>query len=105
MTQSKPCLNLASDCSGMGTDYHAAKAQGLRFRMLFASDSNKHCRSVLMNHQPQPEMMFEKAGEATIKCTEEVDLYSAGFPCQPYSSAGKGKGVSDKSNLALKTWF
>ena len=26
----------------------------------------------------------------------DIDLYVCGFPCQPFSNAGKGKGLEDK---------
>ncbi len=47
MKQIKKCLRLASDCSGMGTDMHAALQLGLKHRHIFASDSIKYCRKVL----------------------------------------------------------
>ena len=41
-------------------------------------------------------MLYNNAGKAVAK----VDLYTAGFPCQPYSLAGKRKGPRDERDLS-----
>ena len=33
-----------------------------------------------------------------------VDVITAGFPCQPFSVAGKQKGEQDERNMWLQTW-
>lgn len=42
--------------------------------------------------------MYDEAGKGG-QCGE-IDLYTCGFPCQPYSSAGVGRGANDKRFLA-----
>lgn len=41
-------ISIGSDCSGIGTDAVAMSRLDVKFRCLFASDSNAHCRDVLL---------------------------------------------------------
>ena len=66
-------LKVGSDCSGMGTDVIALRRLGLQ------SDTSVHCRKVLESLGLKPSLAM-KPNEAP-----EVDLYTCGFPCQPYS--------------------
>ena len=97
VTQLKRKLRLGSDCSGMGTDTYAARAAGLVFENVFASDSDAACRLVLRDGPDPPQHLYESAGKG-YQCGQ-LDLYTCGFPCQPFSSAGKNKGSDDKRNL------
>ena len=67
-------LYSGSDCSGMGTDVVAAKQLGIEFMVQFATDVDPDCRKVILSHK-------KALGNVCEKC----DLYTAGFPCQPYS--------------------
>lgn len=99
VTQIKGQLRLASDCSGMGTDGYAARALGLNYVNVFASDSDDACRRVLQAGPDPPQHLFQSAGQGG-DCGE-LDLYTCGFPCQPFSSAGKNKGSKDKRHFGF----
>lgn len=49
-------------------------------------------RFILQNHDPA--VWFDDLTKRVE--TPEVECYTAGFPCQPFSSAGKKKGLKDK---------
>lgn len=72
-------LKVGSDCSGLGTDVIALRRLGLQVNHVFSSDTSVHCRKVLQSLGLKPSL--------SMKPTEapEVDLYTCGFPCQPYS--------------------
>ena len=72
-------LKVGSDCSGMGTDVIALRRLGLQVNHVFSSDTSVHCRKVLESLGLKPSLAM-KPNEAP-----EVDLYTCGFPCQPYS--------------------
>ena len=97
--QTKTTIKIASDCSGVGTDAFAAAELGLTFRSVFASEIDASCRQVLRNHCDQPERILKAAGIGD-KVSHDIDLYTVGMPCQPYSSAGKRQGRLDKRCLA-----
>ena len=79
--QRKWPIMLGSDCSGMGTDVVAAKQLGIEFMVQFATDVDPDCRNVILSHKKGPRSLGYALGNVCEKC----DLYTAGFPCQPYS--------------------
>ena len=66
------------------------------------SEKSKHCRAHLRKAVDPPQTLYNNAGKAVAK----VDLYTAGFPCQPYSLAGKRKGPRDERDLSsvISNW-
>ena len=79
--QRKWPIMLGSDCSGKGTDVVAAKQLGIEFMVQFATDVDPDCRKVILSHKKGPRSLGYALGNVCEKC----DLYTAGFPCQPYS--------------------
>jgi DNA (cytosine-5)-methyltransferase 1 len=60
---------------------------------------NPFCQTVLKHHFPKAEC-FEDIKLANFeKFKGEIDIITGGFPCQPYSSAGKRKGKEDERHL------
>ena len=91
-------IRFASDCSGLESFMFAFQALKLqrRVRLVFCSEVDKQCRS-LLNHMHKPLVMYNDLRKRDIeKMPSEVDVYAAGFPCQPWSSAGLGEGAQDR---------
>jgi DNA (cytosine-5)-methyltransferase 1 len=80
-------LLLATDCSGVGSPFLVLLRMGLPCRHLWASDSEKACRTMLRHHCA-PEMLFRSIEERPRDELPQPDLYVVGFPCQPFSGAG-----------------
>ena len=72
-------LRVGFDCSGMGTDVIALRRLGLQVNHVFSSDTSVHCRKVLQSLGLTPSLSMSPTD------APEVDLYTCGFPCQPYS--------------------
>ena len=109
-----------NDCAGKCTEVYASKELsdelmenlgiGIEFKLYGGSDSSRHCRDfVACNYVPKhfSDDIFKRDFDAgTFECTvcektcilprAGVDLYSACFPCGPWSRRGKRLGLADR---------
>ena len=61
-------------------------------------DIDPYCRKVLQQHWPNVPI-FEDIKKLKGTDIGTVDIITGGYPCQPFSVAGKQKGVEDKRHL------
>ena len=91
-----PPVRYASDCSGMESFMEAFKRLGVRVQLQFCSDIDANCRTWLRQmHGAQCRIYNDLRRRKTPAPAKAPHIYTAGFPCQPWSSAGKGEGESD----------
>lgn len=87
----------ASLFSGIGGFDLAAQWAG--WENLFYCEINKFCQQVLQYHFPKS-ISYEDIKQTDFKQWRgKVDVISGGFPCQPFSIAGKRKGADDDRYL------
>ena len=91
-----PIIRVGSDCSGMDSPKAALDLMGLgqRVQCCFCSDKEPACRRFLKAAHA-PKILYENADKTGSAEAPIVDVYTAGFPCQPWSSEGKSKGFKD----------
>jgi DNA (cytosine-5)-methyltransferase 1 len=62
---------------------------------VFQCETNPFCRQVLKYHFPDTQLYEDIRTADFTKHRDAIDVISGGFPCQPFSVAGKRKGTDD----------
>lgn len=91
------CLNHGSLFSGIGGFDLAAEWAG--FENIFQVEIDDYCQKVLKKNFPNVKKYKDIKEFDGTKYRGAVDIITGGFPCQPYSIAGKQKGAGDHRNL------
>lgn len=86
-------LKYGSDCSGIEAPVIALKRLKKNVRHIFASDTDNHVRDMVKCNFTVDTMYDTANFDGNDK--PYVDFYFAGFPCQPFSAAGKRRGFQD----------
>ena len=90
-------MNHGSLFSGIGGFDLAAEWAG--FTNLFNCEWEEFPRKVLKHHFPNAEQYEDIHDFDATKYNGRIDVLSGGFPCQPFSVAGKRKGSEDERHL------
>lgn len=88
-------LRVGTDCSGIEAPIQALKKLGIPYEHTFCSDIDKHVIQTIQKNY-SPKKIFGDITTRDINDVPDIDLYVAGFPCQPFSTAGEMKGFDDK---------
>ena len=95
-------LNVLDLFSGIGGFSLGLEATG-GFETKAFCELDKYCKSVLKKHWPNTrqyddikELTYDKLRSDGI---DTIDIITGGYPCQPFSVAGKQKGTEDKRHL------
>jgi DNA (cytosine-5)-methyltransferase 1 len=83
--------------SGIGGFDLAADWMG--WENVFHCEWNEFGRKILKHHFPQADSYLDITKTDFKKYEGTIDIISGGFPCQPFSLAGKRKGTDDERYL------
>lgn len=87
-------FRVASLFSGIGGFEQGFKSSKMQYKLVFASEIDKHATKTFSYNFPITNMVgdIKKINEKSIP---DHDLLCAGFPCQSFSVAGRRKGFDD----------
>jgi len=83
--------------SGIGGFDLAAEWMGWENK--FHCEWNEFGQKVLKHYWPEAESFHDITKTDFTKYANRIDILTGGFPCQPYSMAGKRKGKEDERHL------
>ncbi|MBT3784107.1 DNA (cytosine-5-)-methyltransferase, partial [bacterium] len=89
-----PRLKVGTDCSGMDTPYLAFENLEVPCEPVFACDNDKYAEATIRNNS-NPKHYYSDIEKRNNEEAPAVDVYIVGFPCQPFSRAGKQEGFDD----------
>jgi DNA (cytosine-5)-methyltransferase 1 len=87
-------LSLFSGIGGIDLAAHWAGMQTVAF-----VEQNKFCQQILAKHWPNVPIFDDVKKLTKDDISEPIDIISGGFPCQPFSNAGKQLGKEDDRHL------
>ncbi len=82
---------------GIGGFSIAARKMG--WKTVAWCEWKEFCQTVLKYHFPKAEGFGDITKTDFTKYANKIDILTGGFPCQPYSLAGKRKGKEDERHL------
>ena len=90
-------MKIGSLCTGYGGLDLAVEAH-FNAKTIWCSEYDKHASKIIEKRFPGVPNYGDltKIDWATVP---EVDIITAGYPCQPFSNAGKRKGTEDERHL------
>ena len=91
-------INVGTDCSGIEAPIEALKKisskHNIQYDHIFSSETNQYAIECIKENN-NPNILFGDIQKRNVKDVPNIDLYVAGFPCQPYSRANKFKSEVD----------
>lgn len=94
-------LKHADLCAGIGGFALGFQNVGFSYPTLFC-DNDKYCQRILKKHWPDVPIVDDVrqiADDPDGSVSGDIDILTAGFPCQPFSKSGRRHGAEDDRHL------
>ena len=98
-------IRVGTDCAGIMGASLAMEKLGLRIEHVFVSEKEAFVRRLIThNFGIKRKAICTDVMARNNSDTPPCDIYTAGFPCQPFSSEGQGGGQMDKWGRGIVAW-
>jgi len=97
-------MRVGSLFSGIGGIEYGLERSGLVTSHEWMIEMDDYCCSVLEKNFPNALIINDKIENIDPLNLPKIDILTAGFPCQPVSTAGNRKGVTDERWLWDEVW-
>lgn len=94
-------VTVGSDCAGLLTEGLALELLGVPHKHVFVSEKDQAVRHLIYQVYGKNLKVYKDCGARDMASVPRVHLYVFGFPCQPFSPAGKGRGLGDPRGQVL----
>jgi DNA (cytosine-5)-methyltransferase 1 len=97
-------MRVGSLFSGIGGIEYGLERSGLTTSHEWMIEMDEFCCSILEKNFPNTMVINDKVENINPLDLPQIDILTAGFPCQPVSNAGQRKGVDDERWLWDEVW-
>lgn len=97
-------MRVGSLFSGIGGLEYGLERSGLATSSEWMIEMDDFCCSILEKNFPNALVINDKVENINPSELPKIDILTAGFPCQPVSTAGSRKGVMDERWLWDEVW-
>lgn len=93
-------ITIGSACSGWCSELLALQKMGRKYTCCFASDIDPHVKALCSRTYNHCRWIDDVTSEQFFHLPT-VDLFTAGFPCQPFSVAGNNLGMDEERGILV----
>ena len=94
-------MRVGSHCSGWLAESQALDKLCIPHDIVFACDSKPAVKTLIQNNFNVLHWFDDMQDTPVGQMPGSLDLYTCGFPCQPYSSAGRNQGLADDRSTPM----
>ena len=97
LASSDQAIRVGTECSGLEAVMVAMEKMGLmnQTQLKFICEKDAAARRLTLSHA-SPSIVYEDITTRAVEHMPVCDVYAAGFPCQPWSTAGLSEGTADR---------